>query len=163
MTTAALALLRRQQRAANLIARGGRHTSSSKLNSAPPVRRRAPPPLPHRSVIPLSSRVTDGASAQTTLSARAGNLLRAPSGEASLRVSKVEEDASFNGALYSFKAFGIATALVVAGSAASVWGVKTYLGVTDVSGHMCSLFRQYAYRLLDVDPFRPKSLHLPCD
>jgi len=88
------------------------------------VRRRALPPLPHRggiivpSAIPLSSRGTDGASAQTT------------------PLVKAEKDGSFNGALYSLKAFGIATALVVAGAAGSVWSVKTYLGVKDVSGYV---------------------------
>jgi hypothetical protein len=50
-------------------------------------------------------------------------------------VSRVKKDGSFDGALYSLKAFGIATALVVAGAAASVWSVKTYLGVKDVSGY----------------------------
>ena len=42
----------------------------------------------------------------------------------------VRED-SFNGALYSLKAFGIATALVITGAAASLWGGKAYLGVKD--------------------------------
>jgi len=139
VTTAALALplafLRRQQRAAKSIIGGNGRTSSlltsaSKLNSSPPVRRRAPPPPPHRagitvpSLIPLSSRETDGplAHVQTMPLAKAGS------------VSRVENDASFNGALYSLKAFGIATAFVVAGAAASVWSVKTYLRVNDVSG-----------------------------
>jgi hypothetical protein len=63
-----------------------------------------------------------------------------PLGEASLRVSRVEEDGSFNGALYSLKAFGIATALVVAGATASVWGVKTYLGAKDVSAYVYVFF-----------------------
>jgi len=136
VTTAALALpltfLRRQQRAANSIIGGDGRTSSlltstSKLISSPPVRRRAPP-LPHRGGIPvpstitLSSRGTDGASAQTTPLAKAGS------------VSRVEKDGGFNGALYSLKAFGIATALVVSGAAAGAWSVRTYLGVKDVSG-----------------------------
>jgi hypothetical protein len=151
VTTTALALplafLRRQQRAANPIIGGDGRTSSlltstSKLKSSPPVRRRAPPPLPHRggipvpSAIPLSSRGTDGASAQTTPLAKAGSVFRAPSGEAPLGVSRVEKDGGFNGALYSLKAFGIATALVVSGAAAGAWSVKTYLGVKDVSGYV---------------------------
>ena len=45
---------------------------------------------------------------------------------------RVPDDDGFNGALYSLKAFSIATALVVAGGAASLWGIKTYLGVRDV-------------------------------
>ena len=147
MTTAALALplafLRRQPRAANSIIGGDGRPSSllastSKSNSSPPARRRAPRPLPHygASAISLSSRGTDGASAQTTPLAKEGNVFRAPSGEASLRVSRVEKNGSFNGALYSLKAFGIATALVVAGAAASFWSVKTYLAVKDVSGYV---------------------------
>jgi len=72
--------------------------------------------------------MVDNLSAQTEPLAKAGRLFRAPSGEASLSVSRVEKDSDFNGALYSLKAFGIATALVVAGGAAGVWGVKTYLG-----------------------------------
>ena len=45
--------------------------------------------------------------------------------------SHVVNEYSFNGALYSLKVFGIATALVVEGGGASVWGAKTYLGVRD--------------------------------
>jgi len=45
--------------------------------------------------------------------------------------SREANEDSFNGALYSLKAFSIATALVVAGGATSLWGVKTYLGVRD--------------------------------
>ena len=106
------------------------------------MRRRAPASLLRHggiavpSAIPLSFRGTDDASAQTTPLAKAGSVFRAPSGEASLRVSRVEKDGSFNGALYSLKAFGIATALVVAGAAASVWSAKAYLGVKDVSGYV---------------------------
>ncbi|KAI0259082.1 hypothetical protein BC834DRAFT_908108 [Gloeopeniophorella convolvens] len=50
------------------------------------------------------------------------------SSEASLRAS--QED-GFNGALYSLKAFSVATAVVVVGGAAGVWGLKMYLGVKD--------------------------------
>ena len=105
------------------------------------MRRRAPPlPLHGRitvpSAIPLSSRGTDGASVRTAPLANAGSVFRTPSGEAPLRVPRVEKDSSFDGALYSLKAFGIATALVVSGAAASVWSVKTYLGVKDVSGYV---------------------------
>jgi len=45
--------------------------------------------------------------------------------------SRIPREDSFNGALYSLKAFSIATTLVIAGGAASVWGVKVYLGVKD--------------------------------
>lgn len=116
--------------------------STSRMNSAPPVRRRTRPPSPYRgdgsaspSTVPLSSRAIDNASAQANALENVGSRFRSPPGEVSLRESRVEEDgSSFNGALYSLKAFGIATALIVAGGAASVWGVKTYLGVKDVSG-----------------------------
>jgi hypothetical protein len=49
----------------------------------------------------------------------------------------VSREDGFNGVSYSLKAFGIASALVIAGGAASVWGVKAYLGVKDV--------REYIY------------------
>ena len=67
-----------------------------------------------------------------TLSTKAGAPFQGSS-ENSLRAPR--ED-SFNGALYSLKAFSIATTLVIAGSAASVWGVKVYLGVKDVREHI---------------------------
>lgn len=38
----------------------------------------------------------------------------------------------FNGALYTVKAFGYATAMVMAGALATVWGVKSHMGVQDV-------------------------------
>lgn len=153
ITTAALAfpiaLLRRRRRAATSIIGGDKRpssflsTSTSKMNSAPPVRRRAPRLPPHHSgagpsAIPLSFR-TDNASAQTEPLAKARSSFRPPPGELSLRVSRVEQDSGFNGALYSLKAFGIATALVIAGGAASVWGVKTYLGAKNVRG-LCICF-----------------------
>jgi hypothetical protein len=89
----------------------------------------------------------DDASAKAEPLAKMGSLLRAPSGDASSRLSRVEEDSGFNGALYSLKAFGIATALVVAGGAASVWGIKTYLGVKDVSVCMCFFQYMLIFRL----------------
>ena len=99
--------------------------------------------------MPLSFRMVDKPSAETEPLAKAGGLFRAPLGEASSSVSRVEKDSGFNGALYSLKAFGIATALVVAGGAASVWGVKTYLGAKNVSG-TCICFISYFidFRLL---------------
>ncbi|KAI0290713.1 hypothetical protein BC826DRAFT_1025884 [Russula brevipes] len=112
-----LALLRRRQRASSSAL--SKRTYPSQLTSAPPVRRASPrrvlaaPPPPTSTI--------------GTPSTKSGSFLRGPS-DAPLRESK--EDA-FNAALYSFKAFGIATALVVAGGTASVWGVKTYLGVKD--------------------------------
>ena len=98
--------------------------------SAPPVRRAtsrgvpsaAPPPRVVASAMtPTSIKATHTTKTSTSSLQRSS---RTPSRE-------THED-SFNGALYSLKAFSIATAFVVAGGAASVWGVKTYLGVRDV-------------------------------
>ena len=126
VTTAALAvplvLLRRQRLRASVLSKSA---SSSMVTSAPPVRR-----APRRGV-PSSAPPPHVASALTpasTHSVEASSPLQSSSG-ASSRVAK--ED-SFDGALFSLKAFGIATALVVAGGAAGVWGVKTYFGVRDV-------------------------------
>ena len=71
----------------------------------------------------------------------ANSPFRKPSG-APERIANENND-NFNGALHSLKAFSIATALVVAGGAASVWGVKTYLGVRDVrhDSHNCRYHR----------------------
>ncbi|KAI0246355.1 hypothetical protein BJV78DRAFT_1255544, partial [Lactifluus subvellereus] len=101
-----------------------RIASPSPSTSTPPVRRisargvpsAVPPPL----VIPQQA-------STSPIEISSGSLPRGTS-DASLCASR--ED-GFNGALYSLKAFSIATALVVTSGAASVWGVKTYLGVKD--------------------------------
>ncbi|KAF8260141.1 hypothetical protein EI94DRAFT_1749425 [Lactarius quietus] len=129
VTTAALAvplvLLRRQRTCAYALRKSG---SSSIVTSAPPARRTprrgvpsaAPPPrTASPALTPESTKTTHSVEASSALQSSSG----APSREAN-------ED-SFNGALYSLKAFSIATALVVAGGATSLWGVKTYLGVRD--------------------------------
>ncbi|EKM56315.1 uncharacterized protein PHACADRAFT_91562 [Phanerochaete carnosa HHB-10118-sp] len=46
-----------------------------------------------------------------------------------MATARPEDD--FNFALYGAKAFGYATAIVTAGAAVSVWGVKTFMGVKD--------------------------------
>jgi hypothetical protein len=88
-----------------------RKTTSSHSNPPPPIRPILiyPTPSPHAAV-----------SSQPPT----------PSGCLPRNTSRREDN--FNGALYSLKAFSIATALVVVGAAASLWGVKTYLGVKDV-------------------------------
>ncbi|KAH8089903.1 hypothetical protein BXZ70DRAFT_1041920 [Cristinia sonorae] len=43
----------------------------------------------------------------------------------------VNPDDRFNGAFYSVKAFGIATAMVTVGAVTTVWGVKLAMGVQD--------------------------------
>ena len=95
-----------------------------------------------------------------TPSTKAGALFRGPS-EAASRVSK--ED-GFNGALYSLKAFSIATALVIAGGAASVWGVKAYLGIKDVRNYLYSFNPSFACREPHVLSHIPDTgvLHQPC-
>ena len=66
------------------------------------------------------------------------------------------------------KAFSIATTLVIAGVASSMWGVKVYLGVKDVREHIhlliiISLFHFYfvcrALRIIGL--IRRWSLHHP--
>jgi hypothetical protein len=129
VTTAALAvplvLLRRQRVRTSALSKSG---SSSMVTSAPPVRRArtrgvpstAPPPHVASALTPASTKVTRSVEASSPLQRSSG----AP--------SRVAKEDNFNGALYTLKAFGIATALVLAGGASSVWGVKTYLGVRDV-------------------------------
>lgn len=46
------------------------------------------------------------------------------------------EDDGFNIHLYGIKAFGGATAIVLLAAASGVWGVKTYMGVEDVSTYV---------------------------
>lgn len=100
-----IVLLRRQRAARNL------------SKALPPRRRAGPSPLPRASpttVAPLAPRVEP------------------------IQVPKVEKaaealaDTSFNGALYSAKAFGIATVFVTIGAFVGVWVVQTSLGVQNV-------------------------------
>ncbi|KAI9443810.1 hypothetical protein H4582DRAFT_1916776 [Lactarius indigo] len=79
--------------------------------------------------------------------------------------SRIAQEDGFNSALYSLKAFSIATALVVAGGAASVWGVKTYLSIRDtqefVSAMRLSLLTKWPllasriHRASDSPPLHP--------
>jgi hypothetical protein len=128
VTTVALVvpfvLLRRQRASSSTLSK---HISPSHLTSPPPVRRVTSSRIVSTQKLPTS---TTG-----TSSAKAGVSFReAP--EVSESSRELRED-GFNGVSYSLKAFGIASALVVAGGAASVWGVKAYLGVKDV--------REYIY------------------
>jgi len=129
LTTAALAIpfaLLRRQRVTPIV---NWRKSPSQPAFAPPVRR-APPPDLHPAVPPpprTASVRTLPISTIATPSANAGTLFRRPSEEP----FPTSTEDSFSDVLYSFKAFSIATAVVVAGGAASVWGVKTYLGVKD--------------------------------
>ena len=98
------------------------------MTSAPPVRRAptrgvpstAPPPRAASALMPASTKATDSVESVIPFQKSSG----AP--------ERIANEDNFNGALHSLKAFSIATALVVAGGTASVWGVKTYLGVRDV-------------------------------
>ena len=96
--------------------------------SAPPVRRARTRGIPSTAPLPSVASVLTPAPTKATSSVEASSPLQSSSEPP----SGVVKEYSFNGALYSLKAFGIATALVVGGGAASVWGVKTYLGVRDV-------------------------------
>jgi hypothetical protein len=106
-----LALLRRRRASPSTLSS---RTSPSHLTSPPPLRRASPRQIALTQTLPTSTTGTPPTKARA--------LFRGPS-EAASRVSK--ED-SFNGALYSLKVFSIATALIIAGGAASVWGVKAY-------------------------------------
>ena len=55
---------------------------------------------------------------------------------AALQSTNVKAGANVNDAFYGIKAFGYATLMVTVGATASVWGVKTYMGVKDVSLHL---------------------------
>lgn len=94
-----------------------RQRAAQALNKTLPPRRRAgPSPIPRANptiVVPASPRVEP------------------------IRVQKGPEEealagASFNGALYSAKAFGIATTFVTIGAFVGVWAVQTSLGVQNV-------------------------------
>lgn len=133
LTTAALAVpivLLKRQRAT---AAAGRSLSTAAppprkaaISVPPPPRRTASgaPPPPRKassSAIPpprIATSTTPAASSPTL--STAGHEVRAA------------ED-NFNGALYCAKAFGIATVLVSVGAGATVWGVKSALGVRNVS------------------------------
>ncbi|KAH9958363.1 hypothetical protein BGW80DRAFT_1375923, partial [Lactifluus volemus] len=65
---------------------------------------------------------------------------------------------NFNGALYSLKAFSIATAIVFACGAASVWSVKTYLGVKD-----CEFASAMRLTLLTKWPLLTSKIHRASD
>ncbi|KAH9167296.1 hypothetical protein EDB89DRAFT_2125741, partial [Lactarius sanguifluus] len=123
VTTVALAvplvLLRRQRSRVSALS----SVSSSMTTSAPPVRRMPTRGVPSTAPPPRTAPTLTPASIKVTPSVEAGSPSVAP--------SRVAQEDGFNGALYSLKAFSVATAFVVAGGAASVWGVKTYLGVRD--------------------------------
>ncbi|KAH9046411.1 hypothetical protein EDB83DRAFT_2507463 [Lactarius deliciosus] len=124
VTTVALAiplvLLRRQRARVSTL---GNSVSSSMKTSAPPVRRTPTRGVPSTAPPPRAAPALTPASTRATPSVEASSLSATP--------SHVAQEDGFNGALYSLKAFSVATALVVAGGAAGVWGVKTYLGVRD--------------------------------
>ncbi|KAI9453856.1 hypothetical protein BJY52DRAFT_1189313 [Lactarius psammicola] len=127
VTTAALAvplvLLRRQRARSSALSKS---VSSPMVTSAPPVRRAPNRGVPSAAAPPRAAPALMPASTKATPSVESSSLQRssgAPSG--------VAKEDGFNSALFSLKAFAIATAFVVTGGAASVWGVKTYLGVRD--------------------------------
>lgn len=90
-----------------------------------------------------------------TPSAKAGAPFRGSSEDPSL----APREDSFNGVLYSLKAFSIATTLVIAGGAASVWSVKVYLGVKDTQ-EFASAMR---LTVLNKWPLLPSRIHRSSD
>ena len=84
---------------------------------APPPRRRAT--------------AVSGSIAATPASSNA--LAPSPLAASPAPSSALPEDDGFNVHLYGIKAFGGATAIVLLAAATGVWGVKTYMGVEDVS------------------------------
>ena len=96
-----------------------RQRAARALTKAPPPRRKAwPPPTPRAgptTAVPAAARVEP---------------IQVP------KPSKAEipSDSDFNGAFYSAKAFGIATALVTMGAFIGVWAVQVSLGVQNVGG-----------------------------
>jgi len=97
-----------------------------------------------------------------TPSAKAGAPFRGSSDDP----SPVPREDSFNGVLYSLKAFSVATTLVIAGGAASLWGVKVYLGVKDVREYIHLLIMFHLFLVLRtlraICHLRRRSLHPPC-
>jgi hypothetical protein len=88
----------------------------------------APPP-PRRTIITPTGLAVSG----TTRVQQPIQHEPLPSIEQSTRPEQVEATDDFNGALYSMKAFGYATFLVMTGALTTVWGVKSYMGVENVN------------------------------
>ncbi|KAI0058519.1 hypothetical protein BV25DRAFT_1840911 [Artomyces pyxidatus] len=138
--------------------RGAAH----KLSNAPPVRHSVPrhptaraAESPPRRVArsPMSRPLPKSATPVVIAEAHSpGTARRDSESQASGRSS---QDVDFNGALYTLGAFGIATALVTAGGAAGVWGVKRYLGVKDIE-EFASVMRQ---TLLSKMPVLASRIH----
>jgi len=159
LTTAALAVplaLLRRQRVTPII---NWRKYPSQPAFAPPVRRAPGPPPDVPSIVPPPPRATSvrtlPISTTATPSANAGAVFRRPSEEP----SPTSTEDGFEGVLYSLKAFSIATAVVVAGGAASVWGVKTYLGVKDTQ-EFASVMR---LTLRNTWPFLVSRIHRTSD
>lgn len=88
------------------------------LTKAPPPRRRAgPPPIPRAG--PTTTAPAAAPCVESTLTPR-------------IPKAETPSDPGFNCALYSAKAFGIATAFVTMGAFVGVWAIQTSLGVQNV-------------------------------
>ncbi|KAA1477440.1 hypothetical protein DENSPDRAFT_828761 [Dentipellis sp. KUC8613] len=172
ITTAALAvplvMLRRHQKGASTSGALGRILDGA---SAPPPRRatvRVPGasssgPSSHTlSSAPPPRRVSrSSAAAIPAFVSRAPKTLPTsppkPSAASSSRSKAAEPDDLFNAPLYTLKAFSIATGLVVVGGVATVWEVKTYLGVRDTKEFAARM----RYTLLTSMPFLASRIHRP--
>ena len=95
------------------------------VTSVPPVRRAPTRGVPSTASPPRAASALMTASTEVNYSVETSILLSKSSGAP----ERIANEGNFNGALHSLKAFNIATTLVVAGGAASVLNVKTYLGV----------------------------------
>ncbi|KAI9462742.1 hypothetical protein F5148DRAFT_982649 [Russula earlei] len=159
LTTTALALplvlLRRQRTTTAIPSR----RTSSQLAFAPPARRA---PLPHvPSAVPPQPRIPSARTPPiqtSTISMPSANVETLLQGSLEPSSPTSRED-SFNGVLYSLKAFSIATVLVIASGAASVWGVKAYLGIKDTQ-EFASAMR---LTLLNKWPLLTSRIHRPSD
>ncbi|KZT66604.1 hypothetical protein DAEQUDRAFT_674700 [Daedalea quercina L-15889] len=141
--------------------------------SAPPPPRKnggsgtSPPPPPRRSVFTSSTSPPPprfSSSSQTPLprvSVKTGPVDRSaiPPVTSSPSVATTAADDNFNGALYSAKAFGIATLLVGAGAVTTVWGVQQALGVENTQ-EFAHRMRSFILRRMS---FLSSRIHRPPD
>jgi len=166
LTTAALAapiVLLRRQRAATALQKS--------VGGAPPPRRNGgsgtpSPPPPRRSVststaAPPPRTPPNSQTPPPRVPAKTGTtpLDRSAAPQIAIASSPAITDASdgFNGALYSAKAFGIATLCVGAGAVTMVWGVQQALGVENTQEFAHRMRSFILYRM----PFLSSRIHRP--
>ncbi|KAH9830098.1 uncharacterized protein C8Q71DRAFT_799483 [Rhodofomes roseus] len=165
LTTTALVVpivLLRRQRAANALQKS--------VGGAPPPPRKngagGPPPTPRRSVstssaappprVPSSRQTPPPRVPPKTSTRPIDRSVAPPIGPSPSSVPTAADD-DFNGALYSAKAFGIATLFVGAGAVITVWGVQQLLGFQNT--------QEFAHRMrffiMHRMPFLSSRIHRP--